>query len=261
MTTTAAQTLTTLRAELADVEHAEADATSTMDTDGVIAAQHRGAVLKQFIARAEVAAAAEAEAAGKACAAAWLDAQSAALAKSGARITRAKARVQECVEATLRAIQAEAAARAEPKIIQGTAQVLAARFGVPAPAAPEVPYVEDWAEPITAAMMQLARQRRPIPGLVLSHPASMPPEQRHVRTLRAVHEWVTRHGAALPPEVKAMLDAAPVPARFLSDAPRAPTAREQWQAKEHAAMAQEVAEARRALRSIPGEVGSGFGVG
>lgn len=249
--------LAQLQAQLAQCVAEEREADAAMDAARVTTARQQAATLREFITRTEREVTALATAAVQGEAADWLAGHAARMARAKAKLDAASEAVRPHLDAALRAIGAEANAKAEWEQLNEAALVLALRFGLAAPVRPVPPPLSNHASALLAAL-DAARAPRRTPRLTVGAPVSATAEQRRALTLNAVHEFLSSQRHRLPREVQAIVDAVPITdaERGVQPAPR-PSPHEQ---REMARMAQAVAETQRTLATFPGSVAGGIGV-
>lgn len=249
---TATHKLHELQHELTAVEAEIAAAEDAADVDALTASRARRVTLQSLVDKLELQVAAEAESAGVQMAQAWLsDTYPKSMAQWGPKVAAAKARARKHIEAAKAAIAEEAELRREPHRLRVAAQVVGTRFALAVPDVDaEVPYVEDWAGPIIGAAARLvprgSSNRFRVPGV----PVSATPQQRRMAALRAVNEWVTRYGAALPDDVRVMLSTAPIADGAIHEPPRELTPRERRLGQRASAVGAEVATMRRGYNAL-----------
>lgn len=244
--TKSAKALRAKRKELSEAEAALAAAEQSMNVDAVVDQRARVEALRTFVVSLEATARDEAEVEAKECAAAWVAQREEAVAGYRAAIAEAQAEVETRLAAVLEAIAVESKVRKQLGADALAVEILGARFDIPVDTArAALPFVEDYATPVLAAVDKMRPSRSMPRGLIVGQPANATLAQRRMAKLRAVHAWVARYGNSLPPDVLAIIEASPIPPDVPTDTRPGISEREE---KEARAMAGMVKDASFALK-------------
>lgn len=241
------------RRELSQAERAAREAEEQMNASALVEAQQRIEALKGFIARLEAQAGEAREEDARDRAKAWLAAHEARMETVRVQLAAARERVHAQLVALDAAIDAEREVRKGAEAAVLGAQVLAARFALPA-AAERVglPPLEDYSVGVMRAVDTMRPSRQARLGIKVGHRSSATAEEMRRDVLRAVHDWLAQFAAQLPAEVQGILADAPVPADVLPAPKKGPSANEVRQMER---AARDAAALQRALDAVPGASG------
>lgn len=193
---------------------------AAMEADAVVALSAK--VLRSFIARLDATAQHDAEATAKSDAATWIAEHEANMADAPKELANLRDTIQRHADAAVQAIEIEAAWRRSLEARVHAGDVLAARFALPTPPRPPVNLgvLEDWATSVLSVVDGMRPSRGPRRAFALiGLPASATADERREATLRSVAEYIGKHGARLPREVRAIPRRRPDPAEALPTPP------------------------------------------
>jgi hypothetical protein len=169
---------------------------------------------KRVIARLEIDACSAVEQAARERAATWLAQQARQLEDAGSGVAAAQRETQAQLAALIDVIDRESALRRSIQTTLTGVEVMQARFpelkaaGVTAPTLPEA---RDYAIPVMQATGRLVPAHRRKRLNVVHTPADTPEVIRE-RSRRAAEDFARRYVSAIPSEVLAIIDSAPLPA-------------------------------------------------
>ena len=185
-------------------------AETSFDESAAIAARSRVEVLKEFVAKLEVAAQQEAEAEHTATAEAYLTAAPKRWTDLGQTMGAAAARARDQIAALIETLRELYGTDETLQREARAAKLLALRFGLTAPAVAR-PLVPAAADLLGGVLDFLSRSPHRVPVFDVIVSASATPEERTAATWSALKRYIDRQGSTLPAEVRAIFAAAGVP--------------------------------------------------